>query len=350
MDECTTTIGIDVGDRYCHLAQLDEQGELVLETRIRTEPKAIEAAFCGRAPARCVLETGTHSGWIARSLQTLGHEVIVANPRKVRMCSELKTDRRDAEFLARLARVDPKLLHAITVRSEETQVGLTVLRSRDTLVAARTKLINHVRAMVKNLGHRLPRSSAPAFHKLIEFVPETLRETLAPLMHCIAQQTAMIKEYDRRIERLCKHQFPETAVFRQVNGVGPITALCFLLVVESPSRFPKSRSVGSYLGLCPRQSQSGQSSPQLRITKAGDPLLRRYLVSAAQYILGPFGTDSDLRRWGLNLAARGGKNGKKRAVVAVARRLAVLLLALWRTGEEYDPLRIAPSTDSTSAA
>jgi transposase len=127
----------------------------------------------------------------------------------------------------------------------------------------------------------------------------------------------------------------------QVNGVGPITALCYVLTIEDPKRIQRSRNVGAYLGLRPRQRQSGQRDPELRITKAGDRNLRRLLVQCAQYILGPFGEDSDLRRWGLALASRGAATAKKKAVIAVARKLSVLLHRLWSTGEVYEPLRNA---------
>ena len=195
--------------------------------------------------------------------------------------------------------------------------------------------------MVKNVGERLPRCSTASFHKIEDCIPEALREALVPLMGYIKQQTEAIKNYDRKIAALCKEEFPETSSLQQVAGVGPLTALGFVLVIESPDAFPRTRTVGAYLGLCPRKHQSGRGDPQLRISKAGDPMLRRLLVSASQYILGPFGPDTDLKRLGLSLATRGGKNGKKRAVVAVARRLAVLLLALWKSGETYEPLRLA---------
>jgi len=127
-------------------------------------------------------------------------------------------------------------------------------------------------------------------------------------------------------------------LLKQVKGVGTQIALTYLLTIEDPHRFAKSRDVGCFLGLRPGRRDSGESQPQMHISKEGDPYLRTMLVQGAHYILGPFGADSDLRRWGLKLAARGGKNAKKRAVVAVARKLAVLLHRLWVTGEVYEPL------------
>ena len=135
--------------------------------------------------------------------------------------------------------------------------------------------------------------------------------------------------------------YPETDLLRQVEGVGALTALAFVLTLENPERFAKSRSVGAYLGLEPAQDQSGDRDPQRHISKEGDEMLRKLLVGSAHYILGPFGSDSDLRRHGEKIASRGGKNAKKRAAVAVARKLSVLLQRLWVTGEVYEPLRNA---------
>lgn len=161
------------------------------------------------------------------------------------------------------------------------------------------------------------------------------------MLDVIAVLGKEVGRYDRQVETLAATRHPETTALRQVPGVGALTALSYVLTLEDPARFPKSRAVGSYLGLRPKQRDSGESTPALRISKRGDAHLRRLLVGSAHYILGPFGPDTDLRRWGLTLAARGGTNAKKRAVVAVARKLAVLLHRLWVTGEVYEPLRLA---------
>jgi len=152
----------------------------------------------------------------------------------------------------------------------------------------------------------------------------------------------VLRFYDEKMEKLGSEQYPQTKLLRQVKGVGPITALAYVLTLENPQRFAQSRDVGPYLGLVPKQEDSGDNQPQLRITKMGDMMLRRLLVGSAHYILGPFGPDTDLRRYGIRLSERGGKNAKKRAVVAVARKLAVLLHSLWVSGEVYEPLRHAP--------
>jgi transposase len=269
-----------------------------------------------------------------------GQEVIVSNPRRVRLISgnRKKRDRIDAEMLARLGRFDPELLFPIRHRGEEAQRDLAVIKARSELVKARTQFINHIRGRVKSMGERLPKCSAESFSKRVwASIPESLRDVVEPLLDLIEQFTSQIRRYEREIERLCEEKYPETEVLRQIKGVGALSSLAYVLVIEDPHRFSRSREVGAYLGLTPKLDQSGEQDPQLRITKEGDELLRRLLVNAAHYILGPFGPDCDLRRGGERVLAGGGKYAKKRAVVAVGRRLSVLLHHLWITGEEYDP-------------
>ena len=340
--ETMFTVGLDIGDRYVQVCVLDEAGEVVEESRLPTKAAALERRFAAGDRMRIVLEAGTHSPWLSRLLEELGHDVLVANPRKLRFIymNDSKSDRVDAEYLARIGRLDPSLLAPLRHRSAETQQDLALLRSRSCLVRARTQLITHVRGSVKSFGGRLPRWGADAFARKAEIqIPEELRPALSPVLRAIAQLSEEIKALDVQIEKTAEERYPETRLLTQVPGIGVLTAQCFMLTIEDPARFPKARAVASYVGLRPRQADSGSLSPQLRITKAGDEHLRWMLVVAAQRILGPLGADSDLRRWGLALAAKGGKNGKKRAVVAVARKLAVLLLRLWQTGEAYEPLR-----------
>jgi len=336
----TAFVGIDLGDKRSNLYVLDPEGELIEETRIPTTESAFRRKFASLPPCRVAMEAGTHSRWASRLLEQLGHEVLVANPRKLRLIygDPRKADEADAEHLARLARLDPQLLSPIRHRGPEAQAHLTVIRSRDSLVRARTLLINHVRGSVKSSGARLLACSADSFHHRVEpSIPAELQPALLPIIETIASLTAQIHAYNRQIEQLCQKQYPETQGLRAVGGVGPITSLAYVLTLDDPDRFRKSREVAPALGLVPKRDQSGDRDPQLRITKTGDSYLRRLLVGSAQYILGPFGPDCDLRRWGLKLAQRGGKNANKRAVVAVARKLAVLLHHLWVTGEVYDP-------------
>jgi transposase len=278
---------------------------------------------------------------------------LVANARKLRLiyANKRKTDEIDAENLARLARVDPKLLYPLRHRGEGSQAHLALIRSREALVSSRTQLVNHVRGTVKSFGARLPKCPARSFHKRAsEHIPEVLRPALGPILEQIGSLTERIKDYDRKLEAISKEHYPETDLLRQVEGIGPLTALTFVLTVEDPYRFEKSRSVGAYLGLVPSTDRSGERDPQKRISKEGDEMLRRLLVGSAHYVLGPFGSDSDLRRHGEKIASRGGKNAKKRAVVATARKLSVLLHRLWVSGEIYDPLYNAHRRQSKEAA
>jgi transposase len=347
MSDCTAkaarmTVGLDLGDRYTYVYVLGEDGEMVDDGRVRTTPEALKRRFGGMQPARVALETGTHSPWVSRLLEGCGHEVIVANPRQVGLIfgSGKKTDPVNAEQLARLARVDKKLLAPVQHRTRQGQAHLSVLRNRDVLVRARSQLVTHVRGIAKSFGSRLPQCSAESFHKkCVEDLPEEVTASLLHVMQVIGTLTETIRHYDKVIEKACEEGYAETQRMSQVAGVGALTALAFLLTIGDPRRFPRSRTVGAYFGLVPRRDDSGERSPQLRITKQGDGFVRRLLVGSAHYILGPFGPDTDLRRWGLKLCERGGKNAKKRAIVAVARRLAVLLLALWKNEQKYEPLR-----------
>lgn len=334
--------GVDVSDRYSHYCTLTREGDIEGEGRVRTTDAALRAHFEGNS-RRVVLEAGPHSPWISRMLTEQGHEVIVANARMVSLIHKNpnKRDRVDAEALARLGRADPKLLYPIKHRSEVTQIDLGVIKARDAVVRARTALINHVRGTVKSLGVRLPTCSAEAFHSRAgETLPDAVRPALEPILETIERLSRQVRFFDKQIDELCVERYPETELMQQIKGVGPVTALAYRLVVEDPARFRRSRQVGHYLGLTRRHDDSGESEPELRITKAGDKLLRRLLIQCAHYILGPFGADCDLRRWGLEYIRRGGnsKTSKKKATVAVARRLAVLLHCLWRTGQVYEPL------------
>lgn len=337
------TVGLDVSDQYSYVCVVDRRGEVNEEARVRTTSGAIERYFGAMQRSHIVLEVGTHSPWLDRLLRGLGHEVTVANARQVRLIAESdhKHDRADAEQLARLGRLDRTLLHPIRHRGHQAQQDLALLRSRDSLVRSRTALINHTRGVVKAHGGRLPSCSTRAFHRKVgAAIPHGLQAVLVPHLELIGELTAGITAADAAVEAMIARSYPEARKLQQVPGVGPITALRYVLTIEDPQRFRQSRQVGPYLGLTPRLRQSGNRNPQLRISKAGDRELRRLLIGCAQYILGPFGPDSDLRRWGLRLAASS-RAAKRRAVVAVARKLAVLLHQLWVSGEPYKALREA---------
>jgi transposase len=334
------TIGMDLGDTKHVITILDEEGVIARSCSLDNVRASIVKFFKKYQGSTVAIEAGTHSPWISREIKALGCNVLVGNPRKLRSIwnSDDKADVHDSEMLARIARFDPELLYPIAHRSKQAQTDLELLKARDMLVKTRTSLINHVRGAVKSFGERLPKCSAESFHKQCrDFLPENLKAVLQVIIETIEHITDRIKEFGRRIEKISREVYPETELLKAIGGVGPLTALAYVLILEEPGRFGKGRQVGKFLGLTPRRDQSGETDKQLRITKAGNRFLRRLLVGAAQYILGPFGPDCNLRRFGLRLAERGGKSAKKRAVVAVARKLAVLMHRLWRNGEVYDP-------------
>lgn len=334
-------IGCDLGDRTSHLCVLGTQGQVQERARIRTSPGAFGKWFGARGPCTVVVEVGTHSRWVAQSLGELGHEVVVANPRQLRLIYQggNKSDRLDAEKLARLGRVDRQLLKPIQHRGQAAHNDLLVLRGRDQLVKTRTELINHVRGVSKSFGVRIGKGYSPAFVRRAEqALPPSLLEALRPLLSSIETLSVQIKDCERRIAAMAQ-QCPQAQPMLGIAGVGALTVMAFMLTLEDPDRFARSRDVGPFLGLVPQRRQSGRSDPELRITKSGDGFVRRLLVNSAQHMLGPFGQDSDLRRYGLELMGRGGKCAKKKAVIAVARKLAVLMHRLWQTGEVYEPLK-----------
>ena len=349
----TLTVGLDLGDRNSWYCVLDESGRIQLEQRVRTTAKALQEVFGAMPRSRIALETGTHSPWISRFLSELGHEVIVAHARKVRLIGESrkKDDRLDAQTLARLARIDPGLLCPVKHRSAQAQADLTVIRARAGLVRARTALVNTARGLAKSYGQRLRGCNVRNMNpEKAEALSPELQQALEPLLSAIEELSERIVEYNDRIEALAQSSYPQVALLKQIKGVGTLIALTYLLTLEDPHRFRKSRDVGCYLGLQPGRRNSGQSQPQMHISKEGDPYLRTLLVQGAQHILGPLGVDCDLRRWGLNLAERGGKSAKKRAIVATARKLAVLLHRLWVSGEVYEPLHNSNRTTLAVAA
>lgn len=333
------TIGLDLGDRFTHGCRLDANALVQARFRFPTTKDGLAKAFAAQPPARVVLEVGTHSPWLSRWLEARGHEVIVANPREVASISRTtrKNDRADAEQLARLGRSDPKLLHPIRHRGARAQRDRARLATRRRLVAIRASLVTQARGLAKALGVRLPRSTTAAF---VQRVQEAGFEELFPgmgsLLRTIAGLGEEIRQLDRELAALSKAQYPETALLRRVPGVGPITALTYVLAIEDPARFAKSRRIGSYLGLRPKQRDSGKRSRELSISKEGDRELRMLLVECAQWILAR-GPDSELKRFGERLATRGGRATRKKAVVALARKLAVVLHHLWQTGEVYQP-------------
>src|SRR5215470_6986702 len=272
------TVGVDLGDRWSQYCILGLEGETLAEGQLRTTQEDVGEFFQALTAARVVIEVGTHSAWVQDVITEWGHEVLVANPRLMEGSKrrKRKSDRIDANKLARLGRVDPQSLHPIRHRSREVRQDLVVLRARDALVAARTELINATRGLVKSMGTRLPKCSSPSFgQKVKDAIPEEVGEALLPLVQLADALSDCIQSYDQKIEELGSEKYGHTQLLRQVKGVGPITALAYVLTLENPEHFAKSRDVGPYLGLVPKQEDSGESQPQLGISKTGDTMLRK---------------------------------------------------------------------------
>jgi transposase len=334
------TVGLDLGDQRHFACVLDAAGQVIREGFLMNTRPALLKLLAEFPRATVAMEAGTHSPWVSRFLAEHGAKVIVANPRKVHAISrhERKCDQRDAQMLARLARVDPALLHPIEHGSAQAQHDLLGLKLRDALVRSRVSLINAVRFTLKSLGYAVRNPSSESFHKtVVVALPAEGQRVIQPLLSVLEKITAEIKVLEKHLVQRSRTEYPVTQRLQQIAGVGPLTALAFVLKIGEPQRFGRSRDVGAYLGLCPRRDQSGGTDKQLRISKCGDGFLRRLLVSAAQYILGPFGPACALRQHGERLRGSGSGREKKRAVVAVARKLAVLLLSLWKHGTDYQP-------------
>lgn len=337
------TIGLDLSDRTFQFCELNARGGIIQEGQAKLNPASLKKYLTSRPTARVALETGAHSAWVQQVIQESGHEAIVAHARDLEAVTgrSRRSDGDDARQLARLARVDSQLLHPVELRNAQQQADLFVIRARAVLVEVRTTLINFARGVTKTTGQRLPASASHRFSERVrQAVPEALRPALLPLLKVLDQIAEELDGYDESIQALAQQRYPQTRWLSQVPGVGTLTALTFVLTVSDPQRFAHSRDVGPFLGLVPRRRQSGEQDPHLRITKCGDGYLRKLLVQCAHVVMGRFGPDSALRRWALEHAG-GSRTAKKRTVVAVARKLAVLLHRLWWRQEEFRAFPVA---------
>lgn len=342
------TIGIDLGDRSHRICILDRMGIITQESSIINDYIALKMLAANHPDARFVMEVGTHSPWISAYLRELGCEVIVGNARKLKAISEheRKCDELDARTLAKIGRMDVDLLYPINHVSQEALTDRLVISSRENLVNDRKRMTQSIRGSVKALGRRIDSCSPEVFparaRAALADVPELL-DTIEATLECIETMNRSIKKLDDKLDKLSAEKYPVTEILQQVAGVGPITAIAFVLAIEDPNRINETRNVGAYFGLVPGRSQSGDSDPQKGISKTGNPYVRKLLTQCAQYILGAHGPDCDLRQFGERRMEKGGdtkqaaKGAKKKAITAVARKLAVLLLSLWKSGATYDP-------------
>lgn len=336
-----TIVGLDVSEKYIHFCELTTEGVFESEGRFRTNRQQLAKRFAC-PPVTAVLEVGSHSRWITEELRALGHQVMVLDPRRLKLitASIYKDDKIDAQALAMLALECPRLLKTVEPRGDGQQIALTLVRARADLVEMRTKAVNAVRGLLKPYGLRIgKKGSSPNFGaEAREVMPEELATILNPMLDVIEKLNASIKAYDKQVEDMVPEIASDAMHLLEIDGVAHLTLLYFVALVGDPYRFTKTRDIGSYLGLCRKRDDSGDRTSQLGITKAGDKYMRALLANCASHIIGPFGKDCDLRRWGERLAgtSRGQRN---RARTGISRKLAVMMLAMWKSGEAYDPER-----------
>jgi transposase len=338
------TVGLDIGDRWSRYCVVSARGTTLIEGKLATKREDLKTGFQSFVNTTMALEAGTHSPWISRFLAGMGHEVVVANPRKVALIgqSSRKNDKVDAAKLAMLANTNQQLLYPIQHRGEQAQADLAEIRARAVLVEARTSVINSARGQAKAFGYRLESCDADAVKgEMADVLPEAMRGSVKRLLETAALLTAQIKAADQQIHKVAE-RYPEISLLTPIYGVGELSALAFVLTIDDKERFGTSREVGPYLGMVPGQDQSGNSDKAQRITKEGDRLVRTLLVQCAHCILKTNAPDTDLKRWGQRKVddqiKRGKKPNKKKVLVGIARKLAVLMHRLWANGEVYDPL------------
>jgi len=343
MSKCSTEIyiGMDVSQKSIEIFSLPFDGETGERSNIANSRESL-MAFCDsiKEPSKVLvaMESGTHSAWHSELLKQRGLQVVVGNARKLAAIwmSKNKSDREDAEMLARLVRSDIMLFAPIEHAKTQLRCDLAVVKARAAMIECRTKLINMVRGTLSAFGIKTDEITVENFTvETSKIVPKELRQALSEILKQIRLLQLSIKGYDRTITKL-NQKYPDTSKVSQITGVGEISALTFVLLIGNPKRFQCGNRVTRYFGLTPKRDQSGEVDKQLGITKEGNVLMRKLLVQCANYIMSR-GPDCDLRRFGERIAVRGGKIARRKAKVAVARKVAKLMFSLWRTGETYDP-------------
>lgn len=336
----TNYIGIDIGDKVNFICILNESGDILDKFEIDNNKEEMIEYFESIEKASIVIEAGSHSPWISRLLISIGHDVFTCNPRHLAAVSQnlQKSDQTDCEILARLLLTGKHLLKQVHHAKEDAMRDFLLIKSRRALVKSRTILINNSRGVVKSFGERIsPRLTADAFHKHAgETLKEDTLEKIEDLIEVIGKTTEQILKYEKSIKDLIKKKYPVAELLQSINGVGPLTSLAFILTIDDPNRFEKSRNVPVYLGLVPRRDQSGDKDKQLPITKAGSKLMRSLLLNCANYILSEKGEDNQIKRFGLKISGNGkSKARKNKAKVAVARKLCVIMHQIWITNKPF---------------
>jgi transposase len=335
-------VGIDLHKISSQVCILTEDGELI-ERRIKTDRESFDKMFAGGSPARILVEASTESEWCARHLEALGHEVIVADPNFAPMYAtrdrRIKTDKRDARALCEACRLGAyRPAHRTSGRQRDVRAHLAV---RESLIRTRTKYISLIGALARREGCRIKASPSPSFARRVEEagLPAHTLAQIEPLLVMLKALNEQIKAADRRLKEIAK---ADEVVQRlcSVPGVGPVVATTFAATLDGASRFLGAKHVRSYLGLVPREYSSGERQRRGRISKAGSSRARSLMVEAAWSLL-RWKTERTraLHEWYARIAQR---RGKATAVVALARKLAGIMFAVWRDGTEFDPQLLRP--------
>lgn len=344
-----TAIGIDVSDRkscVCVMTKKNGGTKILRELTIPTTREGLASFLATQDKASTVtFETGTHCRWMHAVCVGAGFKTYVANATRLKLVTQsvTKNDTNDARMLAQMTLADVTLLRPVKLRNDEYQKMLHLHKLRNQLINSRTRWINELRCMAKTMGYRLPECSTCYFHRQeTASWPQELLENTWPLLKALEQINITIKTYEKKIRELAETPAfkPHVDRLREINYVGLFVATGFVATIGGDvDKFNKPRDVGPWLGLTPRQHQSGEVDRQCHMTKAGSPFMRRLLVESAQMILRERSVDTDLKLKGIRISLRGGKIAKRKAVTAIARSLATTMVALLKKPDvPYVPL------------
>ncbi len=334
------TIGMDLGNRKHTVCALDQTGNVLWRKDVANTPEALKPFFEENAGATVAMETGLCCRWVSALAKSCGCDALVGNARKLAAIwqSKQKNDENDALLIAELARASRRLFHPVELRDDARHEMVQVIELREVAVSQRTQAVNSVRGLCKAHGVFIPKCDASCFHKVAaDAIPDGMAWKFKPMLRHLKEVAATIKRYDAMLEEYAqKHFKEEVELLRTVPGVGPITSCAFVALIADPGRFGSARDAGAYFGLTPGQDKSGDKDAPKHITKTGSALMRHLLVTAANHILRASSPDTALKRHGERICARGGKVARRKAKTAVARKLAVVMLAMLKSGKAYD--------------
>ena len=348
------TIGMDLGNEKHAVCALDQAGKVLWRRDVANTPEALRPFFKENAGATVAMETGLCCRWISALAKSCGCEVLVGNARRLAAIwqSKQKNDENDALMLARLARADRELFHPVELRDDERHEMVQILELREVAVSQRTQAVNSVRGLCKALGVFIPKCDASCFHKVAkDAIPADRAWKFKPMIRHLKEIAATVRRYDAMLEKYARSHFKEEVELLQtIPSVGPVTSCAFVAHISDPRRFGSARDAGAYFGLTPGQDQSGDRDAPKRITKTGSTLMRHLLVTAANYILRESSPDTALKRHGERICERGGKVARRKAKTAVARKLAVTMLAMLKSGKPYDDVLAAKKAATVAPA